>query len=316
MKSILLVVAVATLLYRGVACDFCNSLNGINPYYSEDDKVMIHFLSQRSVSSLEGQPHHTSSLAKTSHPNALNGIHHGGEEGTTESRTTFELAYQHHLSDNVIVTAIIPFSRTSVASSESITSEGFGDATVLSHYRIALHDDDEQHLMLLVGGGVKFPIGKADLQSASGKRLESNLQLGTGSTDVVLNTTLIVQYGLWTLGFDAFGKINTPNTFGERMGHSLSLSLLASHDLYRKNSSLFALIGTAGLRTELSARDRKGGIVNHASGFANTYGYLGTQVVYDWIRFDLSCLLPLIQNRSTKMPNESIRILGGVCFEF
>jgi hypothetical protein len=319
MRIYLLLLLTVVIVQAASACDFCNNLHGINPLYNENNRLMIHFLSQRStLPAVAANDAEMSAVAKSVLPQSGDGIqHHGEAGGGTETRKTIELAYQYHLFTDVLVTASIPFTMTEMTSSQSASSQGLGDATLLALYVLPLDDgEEEKSITVLLGGGIKLPTGKSNFTHADGTRYEQHLQLGSGSTDFILNSIVISQFAKWTFAFDAFGKINSSNSFNDKTGNSLSLSLLASHDLYRKNSSLFAIIGTFGIRTELSARDKVAGAIDGDSGFANTYANLGAQFVYDWLRLDISLLAPFIQNRSERFAQEKARLLGGVRFEF
>lgn len=318
MKTLSIFLLAVTVVQSTAACDFCNSIHGINPLYNENNKLMIHFLSQRStLPAAAVKDEQMTALAKTFALHSPNKVpHHGEQGGGTEMRRTIELAYQYHLFTDLLVTASIPFMMNNLVSLSNVSSQGFGDAMLLAHYVSPLEEEEDWSITLLLGGGIKLPTGKNSLTHADGTRFAQHLQLGSGSTDFILSSTLIAQLAKWTLAFDAFGKMTSSNSFKDKVGNSLSLSLLASHDLYRNNSSLFAIIGMFGIRTELSARDKIAVVIDEDSGFANTYANLGAQFVYDWLRFDVSLLAPLIQNRSATFAQEKARLLGGVRFEF
>ncbi len=313
-----IVALLATLLFSSAnACDFCNNLNGINPHYNENNNLKIHFLSQRSTFVSTGTVDEPYMLAKGGWPGSVNGIlHHPGKAAGRESRKTIEVAYQHHMFDDWLFTTSIPFTISEVISTETNSSYGFGDVAILIECVLPLVQQDAKSITVVTGAGIKLPTAKNSFVASDGKRFDPHLQLGSGSTDLLLSAKLISQLGEWTFAFGGFGRMSTSNSYRDRVGNSLSLSLVASHDLYRKNSSLFAVIGSLGLRTELSARDKVGGSIDNDSGFANTYGIVGAQLVYSWFRFDVSVLAPMIQNRSAMFSQEKVRILGGIQFEF
>ncbi len=308
------------------ACDFCNCLMGINPNYNGEDKIIFHFLLQHSYYTPSGD----TALQFGSKP-AAGGygryplgmppkLYHLGGEGTEpayETRQTFEIAYQHHFSDHIMATVMLPYAISDLESGENrVSVRGIGDPTLLAHYIITDMISPDIPATLLIGGGIKLPLGQHTLRDARGTLLDPRLQPGSGSVDVLANLMATAQFGSWTTALDAYGKINTTNGSGDRMGSSLALSATVNHDLLRSNQDLFAIVGIAGLREEMAGRDRIVGEIDERSGFTATYGSLGAQVVYGAVKLDMTVLLPLHQNRSSSEPMERPRILSGLRYEF
>lgn len=295
----------------GRACDFCSCVMGINPFYNGMNRVGITFLYQRShVVAGEFVPG-----TKLAHGGA--GTDEGGvTSAETERRMTFELSYQHHLSDHVLLTALLPFSRSSVESGGTLSVYGIGDVTLLGHYAITDLFSDQKPATLLLGGGVELPTGTNDLRHDDGHLIDPRLQPGSGSFDVAAHALLTVPIDTWTFAVDAYGKVNTPNNRDDRIGNSLALTTAVSRDLYRNNPGNIALLGTAGVRGEFSGRDRIAGAVDHTTGAETLWGNLGGQLVVRHIKFNASALLPLVQHRESGGATEDLRLTLGIRYEF
>jgi len=299
---------------------------GINPNYNGADKIMLHFLLQHSYYTPSGDTSlpFGSKLAAggygVSPLGVPSGFYHFGGEGTEpayETRRTFEIAYQHHFSDHLMATVMLPYAISDLESGESrVSVRGFGDPTLLAHYILADMISPDIPSTLLIGAGVKLPLGQHTLRDARGTLLDPRMQPGSGSVDALANVTAMAQFGGWTTAIDAYGKLNTANQSGDRIGSSLAVSATVNHDLLRSNQDLFAVVGIAGLREEMAGHDRIAGEIDERSGFTTTYGSLGAQVVYDAVKLDLTVLLPLHQNRSSGEPMERPRILSGLRYEF
>jgi hypothetical protein len=316
-----LIVALALLLpalaQRGIACDFCNCLMGINPYYESSDKILLHYLLQRSASGYgsAATAWFNAKTASAGYPeralyhavHAVSGA--AGEIPTSEIRNTIELAYQHHFSENLMATVMLPFSLFDVTSDRLLSVDAVGDPTLLAHY--VAHDVLPIPSVLMIGGGIKLPLADHELRDAHGAKIDPRSQPGSGSLDFVLNVTGTAQFGSWTVALDAFAKLNGANNDRDRLGSSLAFSGTINRDLLRDNEAGFAVVGIAGLRSELAARDRIAGVVDPESGSTALYGSLGSEVVVGSIRLDLSVLVPVYQHRED-LSQERTRILAGI----
>ncbi len=308
-----------------LSCDFCNCLMGINPYYSTSDQFTIHYLYQRSTSgSASGPvvPHlkpaaGSGLLHGVEPPRPYHGGHTGGDETIMEreTRSTFELAYRHHFSQNFMATAVLPVTLLDVESTGRLSVKGTGDPMVMAHYIMPNLLPDGPSTVLLLGAGVKAPLGDYMLRDGSGERLDPRLQPGSGSVDLVLNGTMTLQSEGWTFAADLFGKINTSNPERDRIGNSLALSSTVNRDLYRDNEEEFAVVGIAGLRGESAARDRVEGVIDERSGFLSGYTTLGGQIAYRSVRLDLSAMLPVYQHRNDPSSSEGVRFVTGLRLE-
>ncbi|MBX2992672.1 MAG: transporter [Bacteroidetes bacterium] len=309
--------ALLLLPSAGTACDFCNCLMGINPFYSSQNSIAVHFLYQQS--------HHASVLSDAGQdsdapllkaaPEGANHLHHGGtgfSGETREYRRTIELAYQHHLSEHILVTLLVPFSFVTVQSSTSLSIQGNGDATLTGQYVAVLDERAGSKFTLLFGGGVQLPTGRSNAKDKNGTLLDFRLQPGSASVGFVLTTSGFYQTESWVFAADIFGKMNRRNSAGSRLGNSLLATLLASRDILRDNPSLFALTASAGIRAEFTGQDILTGNKDPDSGAEVYYLNGGTELAYDFLRFDLRALVPLHQRRSGNAPQESTRFMAGL----
>ena len=305
------------------ACDFCNCVMGINPFYTNMNRIGLTTLLQRShrdggeVLGMHGSKHNLSS-------NPFEKLLHGGavidSAGVilpeTEQRLTLELSYRHHLSQNVIVTALLPFTMSRVESVGTFSVRGFGDATLLGHYVFGDLFSDRTPSTLLVGAGVELPTGSNNMRDDYSDLIDPRFQPGSGSVDVVGNVLLTVPVDKWVLGFDGYGKLNNSNGRGDRIGNSLALTGTASHELYRNNPANVALIGVAGVRAEFTGKDYVADSPDFTSGSSVLWGNVGTQLVIGSLKMNVTGLIPFAQHREVGGSNEHVRFSAGVGYEF
>ncbi len=213
-----------------------------------------------------------------------------------------------------MLTALVPFSTLKIEQGTSVSVSGIGDVTLMAHYVLDLPLFERSTMLL--GGGVKTPTGLSNLTDASNRRLDTRFQSGTGSWDFVLNPMLMAQQSGFTYALDAFMKLNTKGTVGDRIGHSLSVTTTLSHDIFRSNPSQTALVGILGMRLETKTQDWISGQFDRDSDFTSLYAQVGMQVVFYFVKVDVLALVPLHQSRSILAMKEQTRFLTGARIEF
>jgi len=321
------IVALSPLLFLllqapASACDFCNCLMGINPFYSETDWLSLNVLFQNSLTTPvdEGGSDQGSGILRNG-PNILGlplRLHHGGaEEGPNrEYRRTFELSYQYHFSRNVTATAILPYVDSRIEGSSTIAIRGIGDLTLLARYVVPDLFGASLPATLQIGGGIDLPTGAHTLTDDHGIRLDPRSQPGSGTVDGVLNATMTLQFDSWTLSGDLFSRLNTTDGDGNRIGSSLAATAAVNRDLYRDNASGFAAVGIAGLRQEIAGKDKVAGETDPDSGYSTTYASLGGEIRYSNFRLDATAMIPLHQSREAGAPEEQTRVVMGLGYNF
>ncbi|HVZ39901.1 MAG TPA: hypothetical protein VHI13_11535 [Candidatus Kapabacteria bacterium] len=312
------------------ACDFCGCLLGINPYYTLSDRITLTMLWQQAMHPAGGfginAPHLKiaagavgtgyAALYSAGAPR----LYHGGSIESTvptyESRGTVEIAVEHHFGDHLMATGIVPLMILNERGDRLLSVRGIGDPSLLIHYVAAFDLAPGTRATFLAGAGADIPLGSDNLVDARGVRLDPRLQPGSGTADFLGNVRGILQREKWTLAVDVLGRTNGVNSYGDRIGSSLGVTMDVSRDIVRSNQDLFAIVGTAGLRSEMAATDRVHGAVDPASGFTAAYAKLGAQLVYSDLRITLTALIPMYDHRAPGGDSEGTRIAAGAGFEF
>ena len=102
---------------------------------------------------------------------------------------------------------------------------GFGDASVLARYRIA--GSNETGIALI--GGIKLPTGSTHRLSASGERLETEHQPGSGSWDYYLGGAAGTELGWLSVDASLLYQFSTTGAQDTRLGDRLQAGLALSH---------------------------------------------------------------------------------------
>ena len=150
-----------------------------------------------------------------------------------------------------------------VTSADTKKQTGLGDITALVNYNILNTFMDREapssfgHT-LLIGGGIKLPTGKFKYDENNVLQVANpSFQLGTGSTDFILNAFYSINKDAWGLATNISRKFNTTNSENYKFGDQLYGTI----DLYRsfklsENISLTPSVGVYGEYSEHGQRDK------------------------------------------------------------
>ncbi len=190
-------------------------------------------------------------------------------------------------------------SQTRKRDNSTITIHGLGDVSALMHYSLlnTFFDTTAHRLdqIWLLGGGVKLPSGRYKYEEDGSEVANANFQLGTGSTDFVINTIYTLRKGNWGVNTDASYKINTVNSKGYRFANRLSGSVMA---FYMRSFNHLILMPNAGLYAEHGGYDKKQGTDNTFTGGTMSTVNTGLEVYYKKNSFGVLGQIPLVQNLS------------------
>lgn len=232
-----------------------------------------------------------------SHPASLN-------LSSRELFRTAELWGRFYPIRRVQVLAFVPyqFSRQTLLKSGLVTPlQGLGDVSMMAQYNLlnTFMDDSVVHTVnhnLMVGGGIKLPTGRYKYDENSLSEVANpNFQLGTGSTDWMLNAIYTARYKKWGANADVSYRLTSTNPDGYRFGNRLNTSLSA---FYLTESGKYSLMPNAGIFVEQGGHDRRDGVMNRQTGGYATYLNLGTEVYLGKLSLGISYRHPIAQNLS------------------
>ena len=216
----------------------------------------------------------------------------------------------------VQVLALLPYNFNQ-QKSEGVTKQvqGLGDALVLVNYNLINNTDSLYQNVkhnLFVGGGVKLPTGQFN-RKVENQELNPNLQLGSGSLDLVANAMYTVRYNKIGLNTNVTYKYNTANKnefhFGNKIGAGTVLfSVLKVKEM--------AIMPNAGFSTEITGKDRHYGDELLESGGHANFVSLGSEFYFKNFSFGVTGQKPVSQNVSEGYVETGNRLLTHLTFMF
>jgi hypothetical protein len=182
-------------------------------------------------------PHLSKNYVNLSYLRQVYHIH--TEEGLTKEYFNTVLAgAQFSISDKLQLRAMIPYEVNMQQSLPGNTrTKGIGDISLLANYRLWQHQGRSGTQVFVAGAGVKLPSGKYAAEKVSSIE-DQNFQLGTGSTDYLLNGAYRLSYRKWVFSAVGSYKYNTQNKDNFRYGDVLTTGITA---VYRKELREFSI---------------------------------------------------------------------------
>lgn len=202
----------ALFALKSNACDVCGcsaggNLMGILPQFHN------HFIGLR----------YSQRSFKTIHPPLFS--YATQMETSVETFQTMELFGRYYPNPKLQIFGFVPMnSYTRQSNNQTLTANGLGDVQLLANYVVINNADSLEapwKNTLLLGGGIKLPTGKVDMEK-EGVMLPQIIQLGTGSWDWIANAVYTLRYKKLGMNLDASVKLNTENKFGYKFGNRLS----------------------------------------------------------------------------------------------
>jgi len=125
------------------------------------------------------------------------------------------------------VLAFLPLERIErMEAGKTTVQQGVADVSLMLQYGLfsqSKFDGQALKHQLRFGAGVKLPSGKFRYDSQS--MFATNLQTGSGSTDVLLQIQYTLRKGSWGLNAWQNTRLNTENRQGFRFGHQMQYAL-------------------------------------------------------------------------------------------
>jgi hypothetical protein len=223
------------------------------------------------------------------------------------------------------VLAIVPYNfnqRTIEASSETGYKSGLGDVIGIVNYKVfesRLTTDNSKLLVhsLWAGMGIKAPTGRyedAERQNSSPDS-PNNFQLGSGSTDFLLNIAYDLRLMDAGINLNASYKLNTENQFEYRYGNKLTGNLLAYYKFNIQNK--WRIAPNTGLILETQQKD----IIYNQYEVAQSGGnllssVLGIEINSGKISLGANYQIPISQNLADGRVYSGNRLMTHVSFTF
>jgi hypothetical protein len=224
---------------------------------------------------------------------------------TEESFQTTELWGRFYPINKVQVMAILPYAihtQKQIAQQQSIQISGLADPTLFVHYSLlnTLLDSTmhEVNQSLLMGAGLKPALGKFRYEESNPNQVaNANFQLGTGSTDWMLNALYNIRYAAWGINADAQYRFPGENPDSYRFGARSSVAMTLFYAYGRGHKiTLMPYVNTT---LEYAARDSHAGLSIENTGGGIQWLGAGLEAYSKRFVLGLNFAKPVAQNLSS-----------------
>ncbi len=218
---------------------------------------------------------------------------------TKETFQTTELWGRFYPTQRIQMLAFVPYNfNFQQDAATSARLNGLGDMTILANYNVLNTNMDTldrafNHTLLL-GGGIKLATGRSNFRDDGSLGANANFQLGTGSTDFLVNALYTLRYKSWGWNSDVSYRISTTNPDHYRFGNRLSGSTSAFY--VTSAGKNLTLMPNVGVTAEYSAEDRKNGVRNSQTGGYATLATAGVETYFGKFVAGVNFQQPLAQN--------------------
>lgn len=214
---------------KTIACDLCGGFMGITPYDNQSQLMLLHryrvFNGYRNYQ--ETSRFLIPGAYKTMHdPSSVL-----GDSGTVinnhsskdyESYKIIELRGKYFLHPRLEINFILPVQQIKTKYNESKnTNSGLADPTFYSGYHLIKRLNGYSiKQRMIIGAGIKLPVGIFDKQNTYYQRMNLLNQNGTGSFDHFYYLNYLLSKNWFGINTNCLFKVNGTNKFNERYANS------------------------------------------------------------------------------------------------
>jgi hypothetical protein len=231
---------------------------------------------------------------------------------------TIELWGGWNLGKRVQLLTFVPFNHNYQNSDEGITKQtGLGDIALLANYKVldvsSVNGKDRAFSQQLwIGGGIKFSTGKFEIDpNDPDVASTANMQLGSGSTDILLNAMYNVHIDKFGINTTATYKLNSTNKDQYKFGNKFLASSFAYYPLAVSKTIISPNIGV--LYEQTNASELQGGKIDLTGG-SILQGSAGLEIAFNKIAIGFNAQLPLVQNFAENQTTQKLRGMAHVSF--
>ena len=190
---------------------------------------------------------------------------------------------------------------------------GQGDVSLLARFKpFVVHDVENTYILSLVTG-VKLPTGRTDGRDSEGGLLDSHIQLGTGSTDLLAGTSGFATTGRFAFIVNVLGSFAGKGANGHQFGNSLNYDATVRTRVWPEEFESPQFYLTLSINGELRGHEMQDGIIDPNSGGNVLYASPGLQVfITPGLTFELSYQRPIVHTLNGQQLGEDYRLISGL----
>lgn len=199
-------------------------------------------------------------------------------------------------------------------------NNGLGDITVLANYsllhkyHLGANKKTTEH-QLWIGAGIKAPTGnyRLDMSDPDANIGDVNAQMGTGSTDFLINSSYNVRMNKWGINTTVNYKINTTNSEQYYFGNRFTANSIAFYSIRIKETTVAP---NAGLLYEHAATNYLNSEKVEQTGGYACFASAGTEMRFKKIAAGVNMQLPFSQNFAEGQTSSKLRAMAHVTLAF
>jgi len=211
--------------------------------------------------------------------------------------------------------AFVPYNSNHQVSDEGTSDlKGLGDAALMVNYKGFETTNKNISQQLWLGAGVKLPTGKFVIDTSnSDVAAIANTQVGSGSTDILLNGMYNVSINKLGINTTVNYKINSANKEKYKFGNKLTAG---SFIYYVFPLNRVVISPNVGLLYEHTEQSELLSSKINLTGGKILQGSVGAEISFNGIAVGLSVQLPVAQNFAENQTKEKIKGMVHVSFAF
>lgn len=213
------------------------------------------------------------------------------------------------------VLAFIPYNIVYQHSDEGITRQnGLGDASLLVNYKLMNKTVGKITQQVWLGGGIKLPTGKfsADYTDPDLASI-ANSQVGSGSTDFLLNANYTVRIAKFGVSTNASYKINTANKDDYKFGNRFSANSFVFYSITAGKSVLMPNFGL--LYEHAAINDLQKEKIELTGGYL-MMAAAGVELAFNKVNVGANIQAPAAQNFADGQTKAKVKGMMHITFAF
>lgn len=223
-----------------------------------------------------------------------------------------------NIGKRVQVLAFVPFTFNHQVSDEGTTNlKGLGDVMVIGSYKLldinsGTNNGKSVNQQLWIGAGLKLPTGKFEIEANDPDVASmANMQLGSGTTDILLNGMYNIRAGKIGITSQANYKLSGTNKDHFQFGNKFSASSFVS---YGFNSKTTMISPNLGLLYEKTAESKMQNSKVDLTGGSLLQGALGIEFGFNKVSIGANVQLPVAQNFAEEQTRQKVKSMMHVSF--
>lgn len=224
-----------------------------------------------------------------------------GTETKSTSKELFQTAEirgRFHLNKKIQLFVLAPIN-INKQTENNITSSfaGLGDITTFANYSIYNNGDSllkKWKHNIQTGGGIKLPTGSYKKLDEN-EILNPNIQMGTGSFDILFDIIYTVRYKKWGLNNTAFYRFNTTNSNKFKFGNRYTFT---SSFFYWANIKGYSLLPSIGVNYDIANKDIHNSFAFDQSGGSSFFITNGLDFYYKKYTLGINFQFPVLQTNT------------------